>query len=106
MKEKICKKLKELATKPVRRIDWSGERWFVRRYKQGLALGWIIYFLLREELVKEILRPVSSYLMNFSCTQWFYVNRLAFLLVFTFLLSLMKSIFSILRRYKLSAILC
>ena len=63
-------------------------------------MGWIIYFLLREELVKEILRPVSSYLMNFSCTQWFYVNRLAFLLVFTFLLSLMKSIFSILRRYK------
>ncbi|CYU31906.1 P-loop NTPase fold protein [Streptococcus suis] len=100
MKEKICKKLKELATKPVRRIDWSGERWFVRRYKQGLALGWIIYFLLREELVKEILRPVSSYLMNFSCIQWFYVNRLAFLLVFTFLLFLMKSIFSILRRYK------
>lgn len=100
MKEKICKKLKELATKPVRRIDWSGERWFVRRYKQGLALGWIIYFLLREELVKEILRPVSSYLMNFSCIQWFYVNRLAFLIVFTFLLFLMKSIFSILRRYK------
>ena len=100
MKEKICKKLKELATKPVRRIDWSGERWFARRYKQGLALGWIIYFLLREELVKEILRPVSSYLMNFSCIQWFYVNRLAFLLVFTFLLFLMKSIFSILRRYK------
>lgn len=100
MEEKICKKLKELATKPVRRIDWSGERWFVRRYKQGLALGWIIYFLLREELVKEILRPVSSYLMNFSCIQWFYVNRLAFLIVFTFLLFLMKSIFSILRRYK------
>ncbi|MEI4330799.1 P-loop NTPase fold protein [Streptococcus suis] len=98
MKEKICKKLKELATKPVRRIDWSGERWFVRRCKQGLALGWIIYFLLREELVKEILRPVSSYLMNFSCIQWFYVNRLAFLLVFTFLLILAKIIFSILRR--------
>ncbi|HFI0351564.1 TPA: P-loop NTPase fold protein [Streptococcus suis] len=99
MKEKICKKLKELAKKPVRRVDWSGERWFVRRYKQVLALGWIIYFLLREELVQEILRPVSSYLMNFSCIQWFYVNRLAFLLVFTFLLFLMKSIFSILRRY-------
>ncbi|NQL65230.1 hypothetical protein HO447_00975 [Streptococcus suis] len=100
MKEKICKKLKELSTKPVRRVDWSGERWFVRRYKQVLALGWIIYFLLREELVKEILRPVSSYLMNLSFIQWFYVNRLAFLLVFTFLLFLMKSIFSILRRYK------
>ncbi|WP_024387599.1 P-loop NTPase fold protein [Streptococcus suis] len=100
MKEKICKKLKELSTKPVRRVDWSEERWFVRRYKQVLALAWIVYFLLREELVKEILRPVSSYLMNFSCIQWFYVNRLAFLLVFTFLLFLMKSIFSILRRYK------
>ncbi|WP_409374095.1 P-loop NTPase fold protein [Streptococcus suis] len=100
MKEKICKKLKELAKKPVQRVDWSGERWFVRRHKQGLALAWIVYFLLREELVKEILRPVSSYLMNFSCIQWFYVNRLAFLLVFTFLLFLMKSIFSILRRYK------
>ncbi|WP_238139899.1 P-loop NTPase fold protein [Streptococcus suis] len=98
MKEKICKKLKELATKPVRRIDWSGERWFVRRYKQGLALGWIIYFLLREELVKEILRPVSSYLMNFSCIQWFYVNRLTILIVSTFLLILAKIIFSILRR--------
>ncbi|MDW8726738.1 hypothetical protein Q7W11_06990 [Streptococcus suis] len=97
MKEKICKKLKELSTKPVRRVDWSGERWFVRRYKQVLALGWIIYFLLREELVKEILRPVSSYLMNFSCIQWFYVNRLTVLLVFTALLFLAKSIFSILR---------
>ncbi len=78
MKEKIYKKLKELATKSVRRVDWSGERWFVRRYKQGLALGWIAYFLLREELVKEILRPVSNYLMNFSCIYWFYANRLAF----------------------------
>lgn len=97
MKEKICKKLKELAKKPVRRIDWSGERWFVRRYKQGLALGWIIYFLLREELVKEILKPVSNYLMNFSCIQWFYVNKLTVLLVFTALLFLAKSIFSILR---------
>ncbi|CYU83609.1 P-loop NTPase fold protein [Streptococcus suis] len=98
MKEKICKKLKELSTKPVRRVDWSGERWFVRRYKQGLALGWIIYFLLREELVKEILRPVSSYLMDFSCMQWFYVNRLTILIVSTFLLILAKIIFSILRR--------
>ncbi|WP_024412775.1 P-loop NTPase fold protein [Streptococcus suis] len=97
MKEKICKKLKEFATKPVRRIDWSGERWFVRRYKQVLALAWIVYFLLREELVKEILRPVSNYLMNFSCIQWFYVNRLTVLLVFTALLFLAKSIFSILR---------
>lgn len=97
MKEKIYKKLKELATKPVRRIDWSGERWFVRRYKQVLALAWIVYFLLREELVKEILRPVSNYLMNFSCIQWFYVNRLTVLLVFTALLFLAKSIFSILR---------
>lgn len=97
MKEKICKKLKELSTKPVRRIDWSGERWFVRRYKQGLALAWIVYFLLREELVKEILKPVSNYLMNFSCIQWFYVNRLTVLLVFTALLFLAKSIFSILR---------
>ncbi|HFI0120224.1 TPA: P-loop NTPase fold protein [Streptococcus suis] len=97
MKEKIYKKLKELATKPVRRIDWSGERWFVRRYKQVLALAWIVYFLLREELVKEIIRPVSNYLMNFSCIQWFYVNRLTVLLVFTALLFLAKSIFSILR---------
>lgn len=97
MKEKICKKLKELAKKPVRRIDWSGERWFVRRYKQGLALAWIVYFLLREELVKEILKPVSNYLMNFSCIQWFYVNKLTVLLVFTALLFLAKSIFSILR---------
>ncbi|HFI0701244.1 TPA: P-loop NTPase fold protein [Streptococcus suis] len=97
MKKKICKKLKELATKPVRRIDWSGERWFVRRYKQVLALAWIVYFLLQEELVKEILRPVSNYLMNFSCIQWFYVNRLTVLLVFTALLFLAKSIFSILR---------
>ncbi len=48
MKEKIYKKLKELATKSVRRVDWSGERWFVRRYKQGLALGWIAYFLLEK----------------------------------------------------------
>lgn len=97
MEKKICKKLKELATKPVRRIDWSGERWFVRRYKQVLALAWIVYFLLRDELVKEIFRPVSNYLMNFSCIQWFYVNRLTVLLVFTALLFLAKSIFSILR---------
>ncbi|HEL1613320.1 TPA: hypothetical protein TXL52_001396 [Streptococcus suis] len=99
MKEKICKKLKELAKKPVRRVDWSGERWFVRRYKQGLALAWIVYFLLREELVKEILKPVSNYLMNFSCIQWFYVNRLTILLVSTFLLILAKIILGILRRY-------
>ncbi|HEM6146948.1 TPA: hypothetical protein U2D27_001891 [Streptococcus suis] len=97
MKEKIYKKLKELYTLPLRRADWSGERNITRWYKQGLALAWITYFLLREELVKEILRPVSSYLMNFSCIQWFYVNRLAFLLVFTFLLILAKSIFIILR---------
>lgn len=98
MKEKICKKLKELYTLPLRRADWSGERGFVRRYKQGLALAWIVYFLLREELVKEILRPVSSYLMDFSCIQWFYVNRLTILIVSTFLLILAKIIFSILRR--------
>ncbi|MCK3943245.1 hypothetical protein HCC47_10670 [Streptococcus suis] len=99
MKEKICKKLKELAKKSVRRVDWSGERWFVRRYKQGLALAWIVYFLLREELVKEILKPVSNYLMNFSWIQWPYVNRLTILLVSTFLLILAKIILSILRRY-------
>ncbi|WP_238142254.1 KAP family NTPase [Streptococcus suis] len=98
MKEKICKKLKELAKKPVRRVDWSGERWFVRRYKQGLALAWIVYFLLREELVKEILKPVGDYLMDFLWIQWPYVNRLTILLVSTFLLILAKIIFSILRR--------
>ncbi|HEL2221556.1 TPA: hypothetical protein TZH73_001774 [Streptococcus suis] len=98
MKEKICKKLKELAKKPVRRVDWSGERWFVRRYKQGLALAWIVYFLLREELVKEILKPVGDYLMDFPWIQWPYVNRLTILLVSTFLLILAKIIFSILRR--------
>ncbi|HFU3844335.1 TPA: P-loop NTPase fold protein [Streptococcus suis] len=97
MEEKNYKKLKDLCTIPVRRVDWSGERWFVRRYKQVLALAWIVYFLLREELVKEIIRPVSNYLMNFSCIQWFYVNRLTVLLVFTALLFLAKSIFSILR---------
>ncbi|MGQ7338391.1 P-loop NTPase fold protein [Streptococcus suis] len=100
MNKKICKKLKELATKPVRRIDWSGERWFVRRYKQFLALGWIVYFLLREELVKEILRPVGDYLMGFSWIQWTYVNRLTILLFFTFLLILTKIIFTILRWFK------
>ncbi|HFI0232081.1 TPA: P-loop NTPase fold protein [Streptococcus suis] len=100
MYKKICKKLKELATKPVRRIDWSGERWFVRRYKQFLALGWIVYFLLREELVKEILRPVGDYLMDFPWIQWTYVNRLTILLVFTFLLILTKIIFTILRWFK------
>ncbi|HEM5350833.1 TPA: hypothetical protein U1398_000145, partial [Streptococcus suis] len=100
MKEKICKKLKELAKKPVRRVDWSGERGFVRRYKQGLALAWIIYFLLREELVKEILGPVSNYFMKFSWIQWPYVNRLTILLVFTFLLILTKIIFTILRWFK------
>ncbi|NQJ71581.1 hypothetical protein HO542_09475 [Streptococcus suis] len=98
MKVKICKKLKELAKKPVRRVDWSGERWFVRRYKQGLALAWIVYFLLREELVKEILKPVGDYLMDFPWIQWPYVNRLTILLVSTFLLILAKIIFSILRR--------
>ncbi|HEM2809928.1 TPA: hypothetical protein U0616_001737 [Streptococcus suis] len=98
MKEKICKKLKELSTQPLRHVDWSGERIIIRYYKQGLALAWILYFLLREELVKEILRPVSSYLMNFSCIQWFYVNRLTILLVSTFLLILAKIIFSLLRR--------
>ncbi|HEM4280703.1 TPA: hypothetical protein U1X47_001013 [Streptococcus suis] len=98
MKEKICKKLKELAKKPVRRVDWSGERWFVRRYKQGLALAWIVYFLLREELVKEILKPVGDYLMDFPWIQWPYVNRLTILLASTFLLILAKIIFSILRR--------
>ncbi|HFU3800457.1 TPA: P-loop NTPase fold protein [Streptococcus suis] len=97
MKKKICKKLKELSIIPFRRADWSGERWFVRRYKQVLALVWIVYFLLRGELVKEILRPVSNYLMNFSCIQWFYVNRLTVLLVFTALLVLAKLVYSILR---------
>ncbi|WP_024382721.1 P-loop NTPase fold protein [Streptococcus suis] len=98
MKEKICKKLKELSTQPLRHVDWSGERIIIRYYKQGLVLAWILYFLLREELVKEILKPVSNYLMNFSCIQWFYVNRLTILLVSTFLLILAKIIFSILRR--------
>ncbi|MDW8750468.1 hypothetical protein Q7W34_03295 [Streptococcus suis] len=97
MKEKIRKKLKEISTIPLRRVDWSGERIIIRCCKQWLALAWIVYFLLREELVKEILRPVSNYLMNFSCIQWFYVNRLTILLVFTALLVLAKLVYSILR---------
>lgn len=99
MQEKIYKKLKELATIPFRRVDWSGERMIIRYYKQCLVLAWIAYFLLREELVKEILRPVGDYLMDFPWIQWPYVNRLTILLVFTFLLILTKIIFSILRRY-------
>ncbi|MGU7943526.1 P-loop NTPase fold protein [Streptococcus suis] len=97
MQEKIYKKLKELTTIPFRRVDWSGERMIIRYYKQCLVLAWIAYFLLREELVKEILRPVGDYLMDFPWIQWPYVNRLTILLVFTFLLILTKIIFSILR---------
>ncbi|WP_238138831.1 P-loop NTPase fold protein [Streptococcus suis] len=97
MKEKICKKLKELYMLPLRRADWSGERNITRWYKQGLALAWITYFLLREELVKEILRPVGDYLLDFPWIQWPYVNRLTILLAFTFLLFLAKIIFNILR---------
>lgn len=97
MKEKICKKLKELYMLPLRRADWSGERNITRWYKQGLALAWITYFLLREELVKGILRPVGDYLLDFPWIQWPYVNRLTILLAFTFLLFLAKIIFNILR---------
>ncbi|HEL9638627.1 TPA: hypothetical protein U0K45_001097 [Streptococcus suis] len=80
--------------------DWSSERNITRWYKQGLALGWIIYFLLREELVKEIIGPVGDYLKTFPIyplMKDLYVNRLISLLVFTFLLVLAKLVYSILR---------
>lgn len=79
--------------------DWASERNITRWYKQGLALGWIIYFLLREELVKEILGPVDDYLKTFPIyplMKDLYVNRLISLLVFTVLLVLAKLVYSIL----------
>lgn len=62
-------------------------------------MGWIIYFLLREELVKEILGPVDDYLKTFPIyplMKDLYVNRLISLLVFTVLLVLAKLVYSIL----------
>ncbi len=97
MKEKIFKKLEELYKLLLQRADWSGERSIIRRSKQGLALSWIVYFLLREELVKEILRPVSNHLINFPYIQWIYSNRVSLLLIFTFLLIVSKFVFCILR---------
>lgn len=80
--------------------DWASERNITRWYKQGLALAWIAYFLLREELVKEILGPVGDYLKTFPIyplMKDLYVNRLTSLLVFTSLLVLAKLIYFILR---------
>lgn len=90
----------EFCKKIFQKNDWASERNITRWYKQGLALGWIIYFLLREELVKEIIGPVSDYLKIFPIyplMKDLYVNRLTSLLVFTFLLVLAKLIYFILR---------